>query len=960
MSADSAIERRWLELAPLFDAVFELEGEDRALFLASIPDVELRQALEQMLNDAVADSPLDAGSGVLAAALIDVDPGIEGNHLGPWRVERLIGSGGMASVFLAERDDGAYTQQAAIKILRYGLHEARERDRFVRERQILARLEHPHIARLLDGGFTEAGVPWFVLEYVDGLPITTWCDQQRLDLDARLDLFDTVCTTVDFAHRNLVVHRDLKPSNILVRSDGSLKLLDFGIAKLLVDDPDDATRTGMHLLTPAYAAPEQHDGGTITTATDVYALGVLLHELLTGSRPRWHEDASLMPPANVITGPEAIDIASSRRSQSKALRRRLSGELGLIVTKALNADPQARYVSAATLVQDIRYHRHGIPISARPASRAYRLTRFVRRHRIGLAAITAIVLALLAGLGATAWQMQEARNEAARANATRDFVLSLFDGVNPDESQGRDVSARELLDRSSERFAETLAAQPRVEAELSIALAGAYRQLGDLARADDLAQRGLARATSPQRQVDALMELGTIHRLQGRFDEAEQVLRQALPLLPERQPAIHLLLANVLSDRGQFDEARSMAESARRATDDDGDLRVRALATLGGIQFRQGELEPALATLTEALALQRSLHGDRHTQAATIEHDLGVVLLQTGQIDAAIEHFQQALETRHALLGEVHPDTADSEFNLGVALRRHGDAAQASERIAHAVELQKHLLGPHHPAVANGLNSLALIAYEQGDLELAATRFQTALDVARLSFGPNHPTVATMLNNLAGIERSLGRYPAAEADARAAIEAAAASLGEDHYLTAIARLGLGIGLLEQGQASAAHRELDTVWQSLRAALGESHPDTLLAQAMLALALQADDEPDHALERAHAALEAGLAAFPDDRFRLGRLHYITARLEAATDHCENALPLLQQAEADLPAGGARARLELAWTAALQAQCLAEADDPQAAEIQALAVERTQALPFQPSGLTRLLTTTSPEK
>lgn len=313
MKDDDTVERRWHELAPLFNTAWELDAAGRARFLASIEDLALRTALTVMLAKAQDSSALDEGVGALAAALIEIDPGIEGSRLGVWRIGHRIGSGGMASVFLAERADGSYTQQAAIKILRYGLYAGEERTRFVRERRILAKLEHPHIARLLDAGLTDVGVPWFALEYVKGQPITGWCDDHTLGIGARLQLFSQACAAVDFAHRNLVVHRDLKPSNIFVREDGVLKLLDFGIARLLDDNDGEPTRTEARRLTPAYAAPEQIHGQTITSATDVFALGVVLHELLTGCRPHWYEDGSLATPSSLITGNARESVAASPR-----------------------------------------------------------------------------------------------------------------------------------------------------------------------------------------------------------------------------------------------------------------------------------------------------------------------------------------------------------------------------------------------------------------------------------------------------------------------------------------------------------------------------------------------------------------------------------------------------------------------------------------------------------------------
>lgn len=952
---DAIIERRWLELAPLFDAAFDLDGEDRALFLASIPDAELREGLEQLLAQAERGYLLDEGSGRLAAALIEADPGIDGSHLGPWRVGALIGSGGMSSVFLAERDDGAYAQQAAIKILRHGVHEVAERARFVQERQILARLDHPDIARLIDGGFTDAGVPWFALEYVDGLPITDWCDRQRLDVDARLVLLDRACAAVDYAHRNLVVHRDLKPSNILVRSDGSLKLLDFGIAKLLDQDADDATRTGGRLLTPAYAAPEQAQGGPITTATDAFALGVLLHELLTGSRPRWREDATLIAPASLITGPQASAIAQSRGCETRALRRRLGGELDSIVSKALQVDPARRYAGAAELAQDLRNSRIGLPVSARPASRSYRMARFVRRHRAGLAAGTIVMLALVLGLGAALWQMREARSEADRANAARDFVLAMFQGVTPDESKGREVSARELLDRSTGRLSEALASQPRLESELSVALAGGYRQLGDYARATVLAQRGLDHAMDAPSRSAAWIELARNLAAQGRYDEAEKNLRTALELAPSQEGSIRLRLAEVLSERGQLDEAGALCERALQAAPEGSDLAIDALAALGGIRFRAGKLEEAESTLRHALDFQIAQHGELHTRSAALRHDLGVVLLQKGQLAPAALLFAQALSTRQSLLGTEHPDVADSEFNLGIALRRQGQTSEAVERISHAVELQKKLLGMKHPAVASGLNSHALLATEQGRIDEAIGHFEEALAVARAALGPTHPTVATTLNNLAGTQRSAGRYDEAEASSRAGIEAATASLGPDHYLVSVLRLGLGLTQMERGDSATALAALRQAHAELAKALGENHPDALLARGVFALVLHAEGHEEEARAESRAALEAGIAAFPDDRFRIGRLRLMAARITALQGDCAGALPELEQAESELGSSGTPARPERAWTAAVQAWCLERTGAADASSARERALERIHALPFVPASLAALLET-----
>ena len=908
------LERRWQELAPLFDRAFDLDGAEREAFVAALDDAELRDALRTLLAGTGRDSPLDAGSGRYAADL--VGSGLEGRRIGAWRVGRAIGAGGMATVFSARREDGAYEQQVAIKILRHGIHDAYERERFVRERAILARLEHAQIARLLDGGLTAEGVPWFALEYVDGVPVTTHCDEHRLDLDARLRLFRDICATVDHAHRNLVVHRDLKPSNILVGREGQLKLLDFGIARLLgEDDNDEATRTQARRLTPAYAAPEQRDGGAVTTATDVYALGVLLHELCVGVRPQWRDDGSLRAPASLVTDAAAHE----RGGDLRGLRKRLQGELGLVIAKALRTEPAERYSGAAELGDELRRLAEGQPIRASADSRAYRLAKFVRRHRLALGVGTALALAILAGAAATAWQARTARAEAQRADAVRDFLLALFNGITPDESKGRVVSARELVDRGAARFDETLASEPRSEAALATALATAYRQLGDFKQAQAFADRAVDAGGDARARSSALLERGRAFAAQGDFDAAERDLRDALAQAPDAQRGeVGLRLADVLAERGKLDDALAQAQAvlAQARTPND---RERALAALGGIGFRRGKLDDAARDLREALTLARADRGEAHTQTASIEHDLGVVVLQQGDAKGAAALFKQALSTRRALLGNEHPDIADSEFNLGTALRRSGDRERAARLIEDAVTMQRKLLGAQHPSVANGLNSLAFIAYEQGDVAAAIDRLDEAIEVARAAYGPRHATVATMQGNLAAMQRAAGRYADAETTAREALATAIAAVGADHYLVGVAKLGLGGALADRGDTQGAIEQLRAAHDLLAAKLGAQHQDTLLAQAALANALRTAGQTREARALADAALDAAQKAFPAGHPRLGRIRLASIIAATSEGDCAAAQSNMDLAGKELAVSGASGAVDRAWLAVARARC-----------------------------------------
>lgn len=933
MKATTAlIEQRWNELAPLFDEASELDGDARESFIADIKDKDLRIALTALLAGTQFTGALDGDSGSYAARLLDPVPGLEGRRLGAWLVGSAIGSGGMASVFSATRADGAFEQQVAIKVLRQGLHDAYERERFLRERSLLARLEHPDIARVLDGGLTSEGVPWFALEYVDGEPLTEHCNAQRLDLDARLDMFQRLCVAVDYAHRNLIVHRDLKPSNVLATRGGGFKLLDFGIAKLLDSGTrDDETQTALRRLTPAYAAPEQINGGTVTTATDVYALGVLLHELLTGMRPQRREDDSLRAPSSLITGNVANVTASARATTMALLRRRLIGDLDVILARALAIDPAQRYAGAAALADDIERHRSGRPVLAQPDARAYRMRKFIGRHRRSLGITAVLLLSLVAGLAATLWQARVARSEANRADATRDFVLSLFQGVTPDETRGREVSARELLDRGATRMAETLREQPQLHAELASQLAAAYRQLGVYERSVELAEQARDAARNDEQRTRALVELGRTHGAQGEFDEAERNLREALTVAPESMRMdVRLRLAEVLSERGDK-AALAMAEEtlADARMESSADLVARALLVQGGIHFRESRLEPAASALNEALRLRRTQRGETHTLTAQAEHDLGVIVLQQGDAATAVALFEKALATRRLLLGNEHPDVADSEFNLGTALRRQGDTERGAALIADAVAMQRRLLGNAHPLVANGLNSLALLAYAQGDGATAITHLGEALIVARAAYGNQHPAVVAMLNNLAAMQRSAGMHDDAEASARDAVASAVAGPGEQHYLTGIARLGLGNVLAERGDRAAALIELRAAHALLARALGAEHQDSLLAQAALADVLREDGQLAEARKNAIATMTAAPHAYPAGHPRLGKLRLIAARIDVALDDCASALPELALASEELAKGGNATRTDLAWAAIERARCLRRQGDSETA-------------------------------
>ncbi|HSX59912.1 MAG TPA: serine/threonine-protein kinase [Tahibacter sp.] len=951
-----AVAARWQELAPLLDRLLDRAPEEREALLAAVADEELRALLRDLLARESQQGFLDGNSADYAESLIGGETAALPAQIGPYRVIDLIGEGGSGSVYRAEREVDGYVQRVALKLLRVGLRDPHEQARFRRERRILARLEHPSIARLIDGGFTPDGVPWFALDYVEGVDIVRWCDAQRLRVDQRVDLFLDVCDAVEAAHRALIVHRDIKPANILVDAQGRPRLLDFGIAKLLDDsERDDDTRTGLRRLTPAYAAPEQFSGGGITTATDVYALGVLLHELLTGRRPGLRgADA----PRRLSQLVDSDSAAPARATTPRQLAQQLRGDLDLIVATALAPDPAQRYAGVAALAADLRAHREGRAIAARRASTGHRLKKFLLRHRVGVAATVLIAATALAGV-VTTWRESrranvaaaDARAQAQRAEAVKDFVLALFAGVSPDESKGRTVSARELIARGEARLGETLATHPELRAELTTALAGAYRQLGTLDRAATLADDAVAAGAQGTTAAAARIERARVRLAQAHFDAARDDLDAALAtpdvnaaLLTEAQRR----LAEVFVEQGQPALAQQALQTALARTQRDAgsDARRRDLAMLGPVQFRAGDIAGAEASLREALALSLAAHGAAHTETARIRHDLGVILLQRGATAEAAEVLAAAEATRRQLLGGNHPDYAQSVFNLAVAKQRLGDAAAAAALYEQAIAIQRAGLGPDHPDLANSLNSLAVLAWSQGQSDLAIARMSEALATARRGQGDAHPSVATMLGSLSGFERFSGRLDEALAHSTEGLAIARRALGERHYLVGVAGVGVAATQFERGDATAALVSYRDALAVLDATLGATHADTLQSRAARADALLADGDAAAAAGEIDAVLANLGDSLPPGHPRRARLELVKQRIEIARGNCAVVRRGLDATAAALAKGGLALLPDLASAQALQARCTEPAE---AAALAASARASAERLPYVPRRL-----------
>ena len=682
---------RWQRLSPLLDELYELEPGARAARLAAMRDEDpaLAAELESLLA-------LDESSGAfLSEPMLAPLPGARaGAEVGPYRLERLLGEGGMGQVWLASRVDGEFQRRVALKLLRPGLADPGLRIRFQREREILARLAHPHIARLLYAGHSDDGTPFLSLEYIEGEPVTDWCTSRNVPLGTRLELFGQVCDAVSHAHANLIVHRDLKPSNILVTATGVVQLLDFGIAKLLDNaaDAPEQTGTGIRAFTLHYAAPEQIRGEAITTMTDVYALGVVLYELLADAKPyapkrgsdaAWEEailGADPVPPSQALRRAAEQDPAAAAALRRRA--RQASGDLDNIVLKALAKQPAQRYPSVEALARDVQRFVDGQPVHAKPRGVGYKFRKFVARHPWPLASATLVALAAAGALSVVVWQARLALQEAARAQAMQAFVIGLFEraGVAP---TGASLELRRLLAAGVERGDRELGAQPLARAELLGLGARLRLGLGDHREAMDLLDRQaeIFDTLEGDAPTGLQLEAATL-RGRARFaaDEIGDCILAMLPWapvvareqarLPAQAAAFQAQLARCRSANGQPQQARQLIEQAlalHTGLLDDEVGGVERLRELAQLHADAGEHVVALRVLDDALGRLRRAAGGRHPLVVELLGDIGNVRLDLDEPAAAERAHAEALVLALETLGPRHPVTVQARLQLASA-----------------------------------------------------------------------------------------------------------------------------------------------------------------------------------------------------------------------------------------------------------------------------------------------------
>ena len=824
----------------LFEGALALASAQRGEYLdRACTDAAQRQLVERLLaaddtgEACLLDGSLDNLVERIGEADLDVPEPTAGTRIGPFVLLEKLGAGGSSIVFRATREQAGVRQTVALKLLRRGIYSAEERGRFRRERLALAQLRHPGIARLIEGGISEAGVPYIALELVDGAAITHWADMRRLDTGARLALFVATCRAVEAAHRALIVHRDIKPANVFVTHEGEVKLLDFGIAKLLDEDHAGAGTHTLHpAMTPAYAAPEQFNGGEITTATDVYALGLLLRELVAG-----------------------------KLSAPGGARTRLRGDLDTIAIKATAEEPERRYASAGALADDIENHLAGRPVVAHPPSRRYRLRKFAGRHRSGVAISAIALLGVLAALIVLFGQRELARHAAQRADAMRDFMASAFAQAEPSSPRAGPPGIVEVVEQAIVKARSDTTLDPGVRAELVAQLGAVLRVQGQLARAREVLQWNYDRATAGA-DAHAMLEAG--HEL-----------------------------AFTLIETGDYAAARTLLDALLARDPHDATLAAALYLDSARLASKQHAMPRAQADAEAGLRLARSAGGETLADALS---DYGNVCLSAGDVDGAIRAWQELLAIRERQFGSAHIDVATVHANLSRALRRAGRTHEAEREIRAALAIDAAVLPGDDWRHARHLNALTMIDLDQRDFRGALATAEESLRIDRIAYGGDDaPEPANDLNSVGMLHARLEQWPEAVAALRASLYHTSAKFGAEHYETAVTRANYGDALVHTGDVGSGEHEIEHAIASLHA--GSDPAPDMEAETWEKLARERLDRGDGAAALAAVArIDALLRGIgKPDAYWDGRAATLRANALLQTGDAAQAQTLLADAD-----------------------------------------------------------------
>ena len=843
----------WDRVKELLHQAMQLAPEQRPRFLdeACSSDGALRDEVESLLS---ADDGIR--SSFLQSPPLADELGADSDQFGPvatleagqifaqrFQLVRRLGEGGMGQVWLAEQTSPV-RRQVALKLIKAGMYDEALVQRFQSERQSLAIMDHPAIAKVFDAGTTPQGQPYFVMEYVPGLPITEYCDQKKLKIRDRLELFVQACEGVQHAHQKAIIHRDLKPANILVvEVDGKPvpRIIDFGLAKATtpqVAGESIFTQMGHFVGTPGYMSPEQADPTLqdIDTRSDVYSLGVVLYVLLTGLQPfettrrqkqpldellrKLREEEPPRPSTKVSTDRDSsAATAEARGIEPRQLVSLLRGDLDWITMKALEKDRARRYGAPSELAADIRRHLNHEPVEARPASAGYRLRKYARRHRVAVGVVAGLVLLVAAFSVLQALQLRRITRERDRATRERDratritdFMTGMFKVSDPGEARGSSITAREILDKASNDMQKGLAKDPEVQAQMTQVMASTYTNLGLYPRAYELAKRALDARLSllgpdGPKTLESMAQLGWILNRQGKYVEAEKLERQALDgerriLGPEDPLTIETManLAFMVQGPGDFSQGEKLAREtigvATRRLGPDSAPVLRSMGTLGTALWNQGRYAEAEQELRQLVDVERRVAGPDHPDTLKAMSNLALAIQSQGRLAEGEQLYREVLAAQQRVLGPDHPFTVLTMFNLAGALFNEGRHADAEKLCRQVLTIQLRVLGPENPYTLMTKSNLADALFEDGNVHEAEKLRRETLETMARTLGPEHPSTLETQANLARTLIREGRYAEAEKNAREAFEALSRTMGLQHpyTLNALQQLGTAMAL----------------------------------------------------------------------------------------------------------------------------------------------------------------------
>lgn len=824
------MEKNWEIIKQIFSKAIRLDEAKRTHYIESAckENQELINEIVSLVDSYEETSVLDKSIDSLrnTAFSTTCSDHLNGQMIGKYKLLEEIGCGGMGTVCLAERADGEFNQRVAIKLLRSPFATKNQVDRFKSERQILASLEHDNIARLLDGGVTQGGQPFYVMEFVDGQPIDAYCDEHKLTINQRLELFTHICKAVQYAHRKLVVHRDLKPSNILVTNDGRVKLLDFGIAKVLDHNnppvSDLIQGNGLLPLTPSYSSPEQIHGEAITTSSDIYQLGVVLYELLSGFRPfdvEGHSPSEIeklicetvprSPSKHLLSNRLTIkpnsdyikEICKNRGMNLHRLQKKLRGDINTIIMKALRKEPDKRYESAEQFLNDIQRYLNYKPVIAHPTSKIYRTGKFITRNSVEITVAATIILLMIGYLITITWHSQQtqlafeqAQQEANKSAQVIDFMLGMFEVGDPRINPGQLITANDLLDRGLEE-ANQLQKQPDLQANLYNVIGKVYTSLGQYNEAENVLEKAVEIQRDNFGDTTAetaryMNDLAIAITRQGNYDQAYLLHNEALSILTDLFGEEHPEIANSMSTMGSW------------------------IPVTG--------LEKATELRQEALRINKNIYGNNHLLTADSYMAVGRIQRSLAEPQNAIESYGKAIEIRKKILGDLHPDVAESMIFMADIYRLYKlDLPKAEELYRNALAIQSRALGTDHISQLHGLTGLASLYSESGKFREAEELLLKNVSIRKKVFGEDHPSMAEGLGQLANGYLKSGDAKKAELFYLKSLNLWKNNVGSDHIIVSGALMGLGNALVELGRFDEAENKYEQALVIQKKNLGEN-------------------------------------------------------------------------------------------------------------------------------------------